>query len=179
MVGQDPRRRSPSTPRARGPQTGAMQPRMRRLFEAALAVRGDLEALALRLGLSDRSLRHLLCLIRGVGAGRAQDLFDPRRCGRPYEVQLRVQLARYTRADITSFEAFLQDDPVVTAAAQVTGRDDYQIIAFHRDAMAADVWARAVGDRTEVARVTLLRTRTRFGHHVPGLLLGARLQKPD
>jgi hypothetical protein len=89
---------------------------------------------------------------------------------------LRVQLGSYTRADIASFETCLQTDPAVTSAAQITGRDDYQITAFHKDTRAADRWARELGDRAEIARVRLIQVKTVFGHHLLGAPLNARLQ---
>ncbi len=179
MAGRIPLAHGRCTPPRRTAAGQGFQPRVRRLFAAAILARGDLKDLAGALGLSSRSLGHLLCLVRSQGAGRAADLFDPRRCGRPCEVQARVQLASYTRASITSFETWLQDDPAVTCAVQVTGRDDYQIVAFHKDHLAANLWARELCQRPEVARVTLSGVRTLFGHHLAGVPLGARLERDD
>lgn len=152
---------------------------MRRLYEAAIATGGDLRAMADRMGQSSESLRLLLSRLRSIGVARVAALYDPRRCGRPCEVHLRVQLGSYTRADIARFEACLQSDPAITSAAQITGRDDYQIVAFHKDILAADRWARDLGDRAEVARVRLIQVRTVFGHHLLGAPLNARLQGAD
>jgi len=174
-----PRSVTLSPPAKRHQERLTSQPRMRRLYEAAITTGGDLRAMADRMGQSGHSLRLLLSRLRSIGAARVAILFDPRRCGRPCEVHLRVQLGSYTRADAASFEAYLQIDPAVTSAAQITGRDDYQIIAFHKDIRAADRWARELGDRGEIARVRLVQVRTLFGHHLLGAPLNARLQGVD
>lgn len=147
-------------------------PYFRRLTEAAVAARGEVELVRQALEAAGGGLRRTLSRLRADGVAKTLALYDPRRLGRPCELSVRVKLRDYTRAAIAAFEARISADPAVTTAVFVSGAHDYELRVFLTDDEAISRWTRALQADPAVRWVRAFRVCTIVGDDLSGIRLG-------
>jgi DNA-binding Lrp family transcriptional regulator len=144
---------------------------MRRLFAAALASRGKMEAILRALCISEEVLSQRLSMLRRHGVARTLTLYDPGASGRPFHSVILVRLRHHSLTAIADFEAACIADEAVTAAVSIAGSFDYRLTAFHPDARQAAAWVRGMKDRAEIFAVDHQVLRIVFGHGLDGIPL--------
>ncbi|WP_165186714.1 hypothetical protein [Caulobacter soli] len=154
-----------------GPVDKSDQPRMRELYQAAMASQGQISGMLEDLGLTARVLGHRLSILRSLGVARTVTLHDPLARGAKHRSTTWVRMASMRPEHIDQFEGDLVADHAVTSAQRVTGGFDYRLSTHHRDWAEAAKWARALRCRPEVAEVEQIAVRHVFGNDLPGLVL--------
>lgn len=147
------------------------QPRMRELYQAAMASQGCMKRMLEELGLTARVLAQRLSILRSLGVARTVTLHDPLARGTKYWCTIWVRMASMTPESIALFETDLVADRAVTSAQRVTGGFDYRLSTHHRDWADAAQWARGLRCRPEIAEVEQIAVRHLFGDDLPGLVL--------
>ncbi len=171
------RPRTPTCPR-RFPESynGAtlQQPRMRRLFAAAVEVGGDIARMLDVLAVDGRVLDHRLYRLRGLGAARVMTLYDPTRGGRGFESLNLLRLNGYDASTLDRLEQHLLADNAVATVSRLSGDYDYRVSAYHPHRLDAAIWARRLADRSEIAAIQQSQIRRVFGHEIDGVPLASQ-----
>jgi DNA-binding Lrp family transcriptional regulator len=129
---------------------------------------GCIRDLALRAGLSEKTVRQRLSVLRAAGVARWSSVFVPARAGRPVETVTYVKLRRVSAGEPAAFEALCRADPQVASAAMVTGSMHYVLTGYFTDLRQAREWAWVLRSRPEVADVNQKVVQTRAGHALAG-----------
>jgi hypothetical protein len=147
------------------------QPRMRELYQAALAAQGSIEQMLRDLKISRFVLSQRLSILRSLGIAQLVTLQNPIARGAAQQSTVWVRLTDVDAEDIARFEAELIADPAVAGAQCVLGDFDYRLSTFHRDWREAAQWARELRQRPKVAVVDVMNVEHLFGDELPGLIL--------
>lgn len=134
-------------------------------------------AAALRISLA--RLGVYLSNLRDLGVAISGAVYFPARAGRPVEALTYVTVETSCPEALRRFEAYCQDDPLISTAVAITGRFDYALWSFHADPRAARDWSHRLELRDEVRRAHTETVRILFGHTFEGgVILGAPPARP-
>lgn len=143
--------------------------RDRRIISAAADLRGgSIAELAQRAGLSEKTVRQRLCVMRATGFAAWESIHVPAAVGRPIETRSYVRLQSVDLDLLRTFENRCRSDPAVASAALTTGGSDYVLDGFFETVRDASVWALQLRLEPNVQSVRQVLIETRFGHGMRG-----------
>ncbi|NQE63436.1 hypothetical protein [Caulobacter sp. RHG1] len=146
------------------------------VLDAAIACRGDMDAMRARLRIGAATFQQHLSRLRTRKFAEVVTAIAPSLTG-PVEARALIRLTLTEPETITAFEASILADPAILKADRLSGDYDYRLWVAHEDFHAAQHWVRAWRARPEVLACRYEELERQFGHEAQGVILHSKIRR--